>query len=99
VNTGTVALIGLACSLLGVVISYAVFSHNSKKDTRDEGKSVGTMLTEIGYIKSNTDEIKAEQRELRKTNTEFIGRLTAVEASAKHAHKRIDRIEGREGHE
>jgi len=92
-------VIGLACSLLGVVISYAAFSHNSKKDTRDEGKSVGTMLTEIGYIKSNTDEIKAEQRELRKTNTEFIGRLTAVEASAKQAHKRIDRIEGREGHE
>lgn len=44
-------------------------------------------------IKANTDEIKAEQKEQRKTNTEFVTRLTAVEASAKQAHKRIDTLE------
>ena len=98
-SQGTIALIGLACSLLGVIISYAVFSHNSKKDTKDEGETVGTMLTEIGYIKSGVDDIKTEQREQRKTNVEFVSRLTAVEASAKQAHKRIDRIEGSEDRE
>ena len=45
------------------------------------------------HIKANTDEIKAEQKEQRKTNTEFVTRLTAVEASAKQAHKRIDTLE------
>lgn len=54
-----------------------------------------TVLTEIGYIKANTDEIKAEQKEQRKTNTEFVTRLTDVEASAKQAHKRLDHIEKR----
>lgn len=53
-----------------------------------------TVLSEIGYIKSGVDDIKAEQREQRKTNTEFVSRLTAVEASAKQAHKRIDTLEG-----
>lgn len=36
---------------------------------------------------------KAEQREQRKTNTEFVERLVAVEASTKQAHKRIDTLE------
>ena len=30
-----------------------------------------------------------------KTNTEFVERLAKVEASAKQAHRRIDRVEGR----
>ena len=58
-------------------------------------KHDATVLTEIGYIKANTDEIKAEQKEQRKTNTEFVTRLTDVEASAKQAHKRLDHIEKR----
>lgn len=57
------------------------------------------MATEIGYIKANTDEIKAEQKEQRKTNVEVVTRLTAVEASAKQAHKRLDAFESRERRE
>ena len=49
----------------------------------------------VRNIKANTDEIKAEQKEQRKTNTEFVTRLTDVEASAKQAHKRLDHIEKR----
>ena len=91
------ALIGIVCSILGAVLGYLGFTRNLKKDCAEEGKHNGTMLTELGYIKANTDEIKAEQKEQRKTNTEFVARLTAVEASAKQAHHRIDRLEGREG--
>ena len=78
------------------VVPYIAFSRNKTKDTEAEAKTDATVLTEIGYIKANTDEIKAEQKDQRKTNTEFVSRLTAVEASAKQAHKRIDTIEGRE---
>ena len=63
------------------------------KDDRSNGQQLGTVLTELGYIKSNTDEIKTEQREQRKTNTAVEGRLAAVEASAKSAHHRIDHLE------
>ena len=75
------------------VFGYAAFARNRKNDTESEAKNDATVLTEIGYIKANTDEIKAEQKEQRKTNTEFVTRLTAVEASAKQAHKRIDTLE------
>lgn len=65
------------------------------KDDTAGGHTTGTICTELGYIKANTDEIKAEQREQRKTNTEVVSRLTAVEASAKQAHQRINGLENR----
>lgn len=88
-----------------IIFGYAAFTRNRSKDTKEEAeakatkeaaaaKMDATVLSEIGYIKSNTDEIKAELREQRKVNTDVNTRLTAVEASAKQAHKRIDGIEG-----
>lgn len=87
---------GVLCALLGIVISYAVFSRNKTKDDKSEGRQDGVICTELGYIKANTDEIKSEQREQRKVNAEHAERLAKVEASAKQAHLRIDRWEGRE---
>ena len=86
-------IVGLICTILGAIIGYATFLHNTKKNSEAEG--TGAVLNELGYIKGGIDDLKAENREQRKTNTELITRLTAVEASAKQAHHRIDRLEGR----
>lgn len=88
--------IGILCTLLGAAIAYASYRLNAKKEDKAEGKETGVVLTELGYIKSGIDDIKKEQMEQRKTNTSFVERLTAVEQSAKQAHHRIDRLEGRE---
>ena len=88
--------IGLVCTIVGGIIGYLSFIRNKAKDDTAEGRQNGVILTEIGYIKSGIDDIKAEQREQRSINTEHASRLSAVEASAKQAHLRIDRIEGRE---
>lgn len=88
--------IALLCTLIGGALGVMTFSRNKSKDDRSEGQQSGQMLTELGYIKSGIDDIKTEQRELRKTNTEHAARLASVEASAKQAHLRIDRIEGRD---
>ena len=61
-----------------------------------EGKEAGTMLTEIGYIKGGIDRIERKQDA---QDARYIGmaeRMSAVESSAKSAHHRIDRLEGRE---
>lgn len=93
--------VGLACTLVGLLISYAAFARNKAKDDKTEGRQSGQMLSELGYIKSGIDDIKVEQREQRKINTETATALARVEASAKQAHRRIDQIEGRvyPGHE
>lgn len=90
---GILTAISVISTLCAIVFGYSAFSRNKGKDTADEAKSDATVLTELGYIKGGIDEIKADQREQRRTNTEFVSRLTAVEASAKQAHKRLDTLE------
>ncbi len=98
-------VLSVVSTLCAIVFGYIAFVRNRDKDKGDAIKEAeeqkaasvkadATILTEIGYIKSNTDEIKAEQKEQRKTNLEVLTRITAVETSAKQAHKRIDTIEG-----
>lgn len=91
-------VLSIISTVCAIVFAYIAFMRNRDKDNTEEAKADAktdaTILTEIGYIKSNTDEIKAEQKEQRKTNLEVLTRLTAVEASAKQAHKRIDTMEG-----
>lgn len=86
-------IIGVACTIIGAVLGYVAFLRNAKSDSKADGKQDGTILTELGYIKGGIDEIKAEQREQRQTNTEVLSRLASVESSVKSAHHRLDRIE------
>jgi hypothetical protein len=86
--------LSIISTLCAIIFGYLAFVRNRDKDKESNAKTDATVLTEIGYIKANTDEIKAEQKEQRKTNTEFVERLVSVEASAKQAHKRIDTLEG-----
>lgn len=85
--------ISIISGVCAIVFGYIAFVRNRDSDKTKEAKSDATILTELGYIKGGIDDVKAEQREQRKTNTDFVGRLVSVEASAKHAHKRIDHIE------
>lgn len=80
-------------TLCAIFFGYKAYARSKETDTKEDAKNDATLLTEIGYIKANTDEIKSEQKEQRKTNIELISRLTSVEESVKQAHKRIDRID------
>ena len=87
--------ISVISGVCAIVFGYIAFVRNRDSDKTKEAKSDATILTELGYIKGGIDDVKAEQREQRKTNTDFVGRLVSVEASAKQAHKRLDHIEKR----
>ena len=86
-------VLSVISTVCAIVFGYIAFVRNRDSDKTKEAKSDATILTELGYIKGGIDDVKAEQREQRKTNTDFVGRLVSVEASAKQAHKRIDSIE------
>lgn len=90
-----ITALSVISTVCAIVFGYVAFVRNRDKDKEGNVKTDAIVLTEIGYIKANTEEIKAEQKEQRKTNTEFVTRLTNVEASAKQAHKRLDYIEQR----
>lgn len=92
-------IIGAACTIIGAVLSYAAFARNRSKDDTAAGQQSGTLLTEIGYIKSGVDDIKHKQDKQDDQYLLMSERVTAVEQSAKQAHHRIDRLEGLEKHE
>lgn len=88
----TGAIISAVVGIIGVVFGLVSLFRNKRQDDDRQGRESGMVLSDLGYIKAGVDEIKAEQKEQRKTNTEFVSRLTAVEESAKQAHKRIDEL-------
>ncbi len=83
------ALFGIGGLIFGIITAV----RNKKTDDTKEAKEDGIILTELGYIKSGVDDIKHKQREQEKQNIDFVKHLTAVEESAKQAHKRIDKLE------
>ena len=87
------SFVGLASGAAGIAFGVAAFLRNRHADDTEGGKTVGTVLTELGYIKSGVDDIKRKQERQDEQNMQVAARLTAVEASAKQAHKRLDRIE------
>lgn len=86
-------VLSVISTVCAIVFGYIAFVRNRDSDKTKEAQSDATILTELGYIKGGIDDVKAEQREQRKTNTDFVERLVSVEASAKQAHKRLDHIE------
>jgi len=82
--------IGIAGGIAAIIFGCVTFERNKKLDDTHEGKKDGAVLTELGYIKSGVDDIKRRQEKQEQQHIEVISRLTAVEASAKQAHKRID---------
>ncbi len=91
---GVDAIVGIIVGIAGAVFGIVTFLRNKKGDDEADGKRDGVVLTELGYIKSGVDDIKRKQDRQEEQNMQFVARLSAVESSAKQAHKRIDRIEG-----
>ena len=86
-------VIGAVGGLCAIAFGYATYKRNRKADDSKDGKETGTLFTEIGYIKSGIDDIKRKQEKQDERYTQMVERLSAVEASTKQAHKRIDRID------
>lgn len=93
---GTIGTIfGIVGVVLSAIFAYLAFNRNRKKDDAGAGQKLGTIQSDIGYVKAGIDDIKAEQREQRNLNVSLTSRVTAVEESTKQAHKRLDHLENK----
>lgn len=89
------SVFGFIGTVAAIVFGYKAYARNKDADAADTGENKGTVLTELGYIKKGIDNIERKQEKQDERYVEIIGRVTAVEASAKQAHKRIDNMESR----
>ena len=74
------AYLGILGILASIAFGYLAFSRNKRADYSTEGRQLGQIMSDLGYVKSNTDEIKAEQQRQRDTNMAFAERLAKAEA-------------------
>lgn len=92
--------VSVVAGLAAIVFGYLAFSRNKRTDDQAEAKNGATMLVELGHLRSTTDRIENKQdtlaEKMEQQRVETVTRLTAVEESAKQAHKRLDRLESKE---
>lgn len=86
-------IMSLAFAGIGAAVAWLGLRRSVSKDDEEDGSTKGTILTEIGYIKSGVDDIKRHQEKQDDQYLDLRQRVTKVEASATQAHKRIDSIE------
>jgi peptidoglycan hydrolase CwlO-like protein len=59
-------------------------------DTSTTAAERATMTANIQYIRQSIDEIKLDNRAIKKDLDELQTKVATIDASAKSAHKRID---------
>lgn len=92
---GIALVAGAVGAIVAIVVGISNYSRSSRKDAATASAENGTILAEIGYIKSGIDDIRRKQDKQDERNIEVITRLTAVEESAKQSHLRITRLENK----
>ncbi len=89
--------ISILIAIIGVVLSIITFVAGRQTSAKNQGLQDGQILTELGYLKSNTDEIKKRLDEEDHRHIETIKKMAELDSSLKSAHKRLDGLEQRVG--
>jgi chromosome segregation ATPase len=78
--------------LVTMLFAYYAFRHNQRGDDSTSAREMGTILTEIGYIKSQMDSLNRKFEQHEERYGRLSERMAAMEQSVKSAHHRIDTI-------
>ena len=87
-------IVGVVTGVGGMVCALVVASRNKKKDDVSDGQSIGTLHTDIGYIKKGIDGI---EHRLEKQETQYIDvitQLAELRGETKRLGKRVEKLEG-----
>ncbi|MBX8942506.1 hypothetical protein [Lysinibacillus sp. K60] len=94
-DSQTVALIGIICTVLGAFIGFLTFNRNRDKDVKSEAFKSAVIETKLDNINQSVNSIAVDLRasEQRWNNTDK--EVARIDESVKSAHKRIDTLEGK----
>jgi predicted nucleic acid-binding Zn-ribbon protein len=92
----TTTLLAVLSPIASMAFAFFAFRRNQKLDDGQTGREMGALLSDIGYIKAQLDEVKHKLEASDNRHTELAERISAVEQSAKSAHRRLDALAGKE---
>jgi hypothetical protein len=85
------AVIAAAAAISGIVLGWL----GRSRAIREDGAEDGELRASVEYIARGVDDLRVEIRSQGQRYDMLAERVTRVEESAKQAHRRIDRLEGR----
>lgn len=89
---------GEVISLCGMALMFIfniwTVSRATKTDNSKDGKVLGQILTQIGYLQGQLESVSKKLDTQNAAHYALSERVGRVEESAKSAHHRINRIEG-----
>ena len=86
--TTVVSIIGIIGTLSSVFFAYLAFKKNEKIEAKNEGKSQGSIFSDIGYIKACVDRVEKNLSKVDEGYKDILERLAKVEATVKQITKK-----------
>jgi peptidoglycan hydrolase CwlO-like protein len=86
----TETIITLVLSFCALLFTALSFRRTQNQDTTASATERATMTADVKYIRQSIDEIKLDNRAIKKDLDDLKTKVATVDASAKSAHKRID---------
>lgn len=85
-----IAIVGSLVGIIGCVVGVYTAMRNKRNDDATSGQQIGLVMSELGYVKGNTDDIKKKLDAQDARNLDFEGRLSKNEMAIQSAHDRIN---------
>lgn len=86
--TTVVSIIGIIGTLSSIFFAYLAFKKNEKIEAKNEGKSQGSIFSDIGYIKACVDRVEKNLSKVDEGYKDILERLAKVEATIKQITKK-----------
>jgi len=86
------ALVSVAAALSGITLGWLGRSRTVRRDGAEDGE----LRASVKYIRDGVDDLRAELKSQSQRYDLLAERVTRVEESARQAHHRITRLEGRD---
>ena len=84
---------GLVTGISGMICALIAASRNKKKDDVADGQNIGTLHTDIGYIKKGIDGIEHRLEKQENQYIEVVTQLADVRGEVKRHNKRLEKLE------
>lgn len=81
-------------SAVSLLLAFLAYKRNDRQDTTADATERATLTADVRYIRSSVDEIKLENRAIKKDVDDLKTKVIEIEASTKSAHRRIDEMKG-----
>jgi hypothetical protein len=95
-DSQTVAIIGLICTMFGGLIGFLSFNRSRDKDVKTDASQSAVIQTKLENIDQGVRSIQVDIKANERKTNELSVLIARVDESAKSAHKRLDVLEKKE---